>query len=142
MRGLIGKARGAFYGRTPVSKDTARRRVATGALLALVAFAAFHGAADASTSDTTFNAISTQVTNYVQGGLGKVVMISAVIAGIGMGIVRQSLMPFVIGVGGGIGLYNTPTILSTIFAAALPGVQSMAANVDLVHAAALLNLAT
>jgi conjugal transfer pilus assembly protein TraA len=140
MKGIVGKSVGARFRTLPIDIAKTRHRIAMAALMALAVVATFHGAANASTSDTTFTAISTQVTNYVQGGLGKTIMTAMVIAGIGLGITRQSLVPFAVGIGGGIGLYNTPTILGTIFSATLPGVQSVAQNIDLVHVASALNL--
>ncbi|MNR61589.1 hypothetical protein D3C85_1833820 [compost metagenome] len=61
----------------------------------------------------------------MQGTLGRVVAGSMVLVGIVSGIVRQSIMSFATGVGGGVGLYNTPTIIESIMTATLPVAHSL-----------------
>ncbi|RYY74626.1 MAG: conjugal transfer protein TraA [Gammaproteobacteria bacterium] len=84
--------------------------------------------ANASTTgaSATFADILTWLTEVIQGTLGAVVCATMVLVGIIAGIARQSLMAFAIGIGGGVGLYNTPTILGSIFTATL----EQAANVN------------
>ncbi|WP_414485136.1 hypothetical protein [Stutzerimonas frequens] len=40
--------------------------------------------------------------------------------GIGAGALRQSLMPFITGVGGGVGLYAAPDVIESIMTATVP----------------------
>ncbi|MEZ9922388.1 TraA family conjugative transfer protein, partial [Vibrio breoganii] len=51
--------------------------------------------------------------------LGKGIAIAFVMVGIVMGVVRQSLMAFAIGVGAALGLNYTPTIIGNLFTAIL-----------------------
>lgn len=62
----------------------------------------------------------TLLTEWTTGTLGQVIALSMVIVGVIVGITRQSLMAFVIGIGGGMGLNFAPTIIENVFTAALP----------------------
>jgi len=56
---------------------------------------------------------------WTQSSLGKIITILIIVAGVAAGIMRQSLWAFVIGIGGGLGLYNAPTIINALFPAVL-----------------------
>jgi len=56
--------------------------------------------------------------------LGRIVAGAMVLVGIVGGIARQSLMAFALGIGGGMGLYNTPTVVESVMSATLPVVAS------------------
>ncbi|MDG1580857.1 TraA family conjugative transfer protein [Pseudomonas sp. GOM6] len=71
----------------------------------------------AGTGGDSFDTIWVTLTDWMQGTLGRVVAGSMVLVGIVAGIVRQSIMSFATGVGGGVGLYNTPTIIESIMTA-------------------------
>lgn len=74
----------------------------------------------AGTGGDSFDSIWVTLTDWMQGTLGRVVAGAMVLVGIVGGIVRQSIMSFATGVGGGVGLYNTPTIIESIMTATLP----------------------
>nr|WP_218139502.1 TraA family conjugative transfer protein [Thorsellia anophelis] len=57
---------------------------------------------------------------WTQGTLGRIVAGAMVLVGIVGGIARQSLMAFALGIGGGMGLYNTPTVVESVMSATLP----------------------
>ncbi|RJX72685.1 hypothetical protein D3M70_30975 [Pseudomonas sp. LS-2] len=80
----------------------------------------------AGTGGDSFDSIWVTLTDWMQGTLGRVVAGSMVLVGIVSGIVRQSIMSFATGVGGGVGLYNTPTIIESIMTATLPAAHSLA----------------
>ena len=61
----------------------------------------------------------TTLTTWVQGDVGKVVAMGMILVGIIAGIARQSLMAFAVGIGAGLGLYNAPTIVDTVFQATI-----------------------
>jgi len=61
----------------------------------------------------------------MQGTLGRVVAGAMVLVGIVGGVVRQSIMAFATGIGGGVGLYNTPKIIESIMSATLPAANDM-----------------
>ncbi|MBS9962892.1 TraA family conjugative transfer protein, partial [Vibrio alginolyticus] len=58
--------------------------------------------------------------DWTQGTLGRIVAGAMVLVGIVGGIARQSLMAFALGIGGGMGLYNTPTVVESVMSATLP----------------------
>lgn len=66
-----------------------------------------------------FDDVWTQVKDWTQGTLGRIAAGGMVLVGIIGGISRQSLMPFATGVGGAMGLYNSPTVIESIMSATL-----------------------
>lgn len=98
-----------------VSKSTAQALLVVG-LMCATQFAL------AGTGGDTFDSIWITLTEWMQGTLGRVVAGSMVLVGIVSGIVRQSIMSFATGVGGGVGLYNTPTIIDSIMTATLAAI--------------------
>ena len=108
-------------------------------LLAAVCFVMTMSACHAGTGGTEFAAMWTTLQGWVEGTLGRVVTTAMVLVGIGIGVARQSLMAFVVGVGGGLGLYATPGIINNIFVATVA--TSVAAKAPVVNlAAAVLQL--
>ena len=73
----------------------------------------------AGTGGTEFDAIWVTLTDWMQGTLGKIASGAMILVGIIAGVARQSLMSFAVGVGGGIGLYNTPTVIDNVMTATL-----------------------
>ncbi len=49
-----------------------------------------------------------------------------ILVGIVGGIARQSLMAFAMGIGGGVGLYNSPTVVESIMTATLETADKVA----------------
>lgn len=98
------------------------RLLVYGAAVAVGALVAF-GMADqafAGTGGTEFDSVWTTLTDWMQGALGKVLAGAMILVGIAVGVVRQSLMGFVVGVAGGMGLYNVPSIVDAVMTATLP----------------------
>lgn len=73
---------------------------------------------------TEFDPIWTTITDWTQGTLGKVITGALILVGIIGGVARQSLIAFAIGIGGGIGLYNTPTIIDNVVSSTLANVPA------------------
>ena len=73
----------------------------------------------AGTGGTEFADVWTKLTDWMQGTLGRIAAGAMILVGIIAGVARQSLMSFAVGIGGGIGLYNTPGILDAILSASL-----------------------
>lgn len=66
--------------------------------------------------------VYTTLTEWAQGNVGKTMSLGMILVGIASGIARQSIMSFAVGIGGGLGLYNAPTIIDTVFNATVyPG---------------------
>ena len=55
-----------------------------------------------------------------------------ILVGIVAGVARQSISAFAVGIGGGIGLYNTPTVIESVLSATLSdgGMQLLPAAVQ------------
>lgn len=88
--------------------------------LIFVALMITAGFAMAGTGSTTFDSVWTTITDWMQGTLGRVLVGMMILTGIGAGVLRQSLMSFVVGVGGGVGLYAAPDIIESIMTATVP----------------------
>lgn len=73
----------------------------------------------AGTGGAEFDTVWTTLTDWMQGTLGKIASGAMILVGIIAGVARQSLMAFAVGVGGGIGLYNTPTVIDLMMTATL-----------------------
>ncbi len=73
----------------------------------------------AGTGGAEFAGIWTTLTDWMQGTLGKIAAGAMILVGIIGGVARQSIMAFAVGVGGGIGLYNTPVVIDLMMTATL-----------------------
>ena len=78
---------------------------------------AFAGA-DSGT-DTEFDSIWETLVGWTQGTFGRIVALAMVVVGIVGGIARQSLMAFAVGIGGGMGLYNSSGVIDVMMGAAV-----------------------
>ncbi|BBM67921.1 hypothetical protein VA249_45670 (plasmid) [Vibrio alfacsensis] len=87
--------------------------------LSLIVLACIMSALATAGSDATFDTWVDQMTNWLEGSLGKGVSIAFVIVGIVMGVMRQSLMAFAVGVGAALGMNYTPDVISGMFSAVL-----------------------
>jgi len=79
------------------------------AMLALIVASSAHAGAD-----TTFGTVLTMLTDWAQGSLGAVLSIAAFIIGMGIGLVRQSVMAVVVGLSMAIVMFYGPTIITNI----------------------------
>jgi conjugal transfer pilus assembly protein TraA len=94
----------------------------------------------AGTGGAEFTSIDTTIEGYLNGTLGKIIAASMLLVGLGMGMARQSLMAFGVGIGGALGMAAAPTVLTAMFTAtlALPdGLAPLAGQpvIDLAHVA-------
>lgn len=65
-------------------------------------------------SRDAFVNVWTQLRNWTEGTLGKIIALTMILVGIVSGVVRQSLMGVVVGTGSGIVLYNAAAVLDSI----------------------------
>ncbi len=86
----------------------------------------------AGTGGTEFDDVWDTLTDWTQGTLGRIISGGMIVVGLVAGIVRQSLMAFAIGIGGGMGLYNTSTVLESIMTATLPVVEPATSAVSFI----------
>lgn len=110
-----------------LKKDTVSPQML--ALLAAVSVLAIDTVAGTGGASSSFDDILTWLTEVIQGTLGAVVCSAMILVGIIAGIARQSLMAFAIGIGGGVGLYNTPDIINGIFTATIQHAPTIAGAV-------------
>ena len=75
------------------------------------------GRAMAGTTGSEFQGIYNMVVDWTSGYLGKTIALGAFLAGMGIGIVRQSLMSVVSGIGAGLAVAYMPQIMNGIVTA-------------------------
>ena len=73
----------------------------------------------AGTGGDAFTDVWDTLKDWTQGTLGRIVAGAMILVGVVGGIARQSLMAFAMGIGGGMGLYNSPTVVESIMSATL-----------------------
>jgi conjugal transfer pilus assembly protein TraA len=84
-------------------------------LLPSLALAVVSAGAVAGTAGTEFDTMYGMVKDWTEGTLGKLLAVSAFLIGMGMGIVRQSILAIVLGIGFALALAYTPNIIDAIF---------------------------
>lgn len=97
---------------------TALKKLA--ATTAVVSPAVIAGTAIAGTGGTEFGAIVTQMTDWLEGGLGQVLALGALAVGLGIGVVQQSVMAVVVGIAMAIAVFYGPGVLTATITAGLP----------------------
>ena len=75
--------------------------------------------AASATSDTTFADLVNKLQDWSKGGLGKTFALAALLVGLGIGIVRQSVMGAATGFGVAAGAYYGPGVLTGVFSAVM-----------------------
>ncbi len=84
-----------------------------------VAIVLASGAAMATGADVTFDGPVSTMTGWLTGSMGKLFAIGALAVGLGIGIVKQSVMSVAIGTGIALSASAGPAVLTTIFGAVL-----------------------
>ena len=64
-----------------------------------------------------FSEVYDTLTDWIEGILGRIIAVVMVVAGVAIGIARQSIAAFGIGVASALGLVNAPTIVDNIVTA-------------------------
>jgi len=91
----------------------------TSILLAIVAAMLIPQVAMAGTGGTEFSSAYTLLTGWIQGELGRLLAISLLIVGVGMGIVKQSVMAAVPAIAAGLVVNVAPTIIGLLVTAVI-----------------------
>ena len=82
--------------------------------------------AHAGTGGTEFDTFYDTIVDWAQGSLCKALALSMFLVGIGMGVVRGSVIAAVPAIGGALGLFIAPTIIDAIVTATLsPAADSL-----------------
>ena len=93
----------------------------TAAVLALAGLAAL--APDtvlAGAGGTEFQGAYDMLTGWMTGILGRIIAVTFIIVGLVAGVMRQSIMGFVVGISAGLGVFVAPDIIDSIVTATLP----------------------
>jgi conjugal transfer pilus assembly protein TraA len=91
---------------------------------AMVAVAGFAALAPdtvlAGAGGTEFQGAYDMLTGWMTGILGRIIAVTFIIVGLVAGVMRQSIMGFVVGVAAGLGVFVAPDIIDSIVTATLP----------------------
>jgi conjugal transfer pilus assembly protein TraA len=96
-----------------LSRDNVLKLAAVGLALAAASGLAMAGA------DTTFSTPVSTLTTWMTGSMGKMFAVGALAVGLGIGIVKQSVMSVAVGTGIALAANAGPGVLSAIFSATL-----------------------
>jgi conjugal transfer pilus assembly protein TraA len=88
-------------------------------MLAVLALAMTPMAVQAGAGGGEFDTIYTTLTDWSQGTLGRVIALGMVLVGLGIGVIRQSIMGAIVGIAGGLALFNAPEIIDGIVGAVI-----------------------
>jgi len=99
------------------SKATLSRKTAMLATVATAALALSATDAMAGTGGTEFDDIYTLLVGWTQGTLGKIIALGMFLVGLSSGIINQSIVAVVVGIGGALSLYYGPTVISGVVSA-------------------------
>lgn len=115
------------------NKHTAPKLAAAGLMAASLAVPEMALAGDATESSVVFGDVWATLKDWIQGTLGQIVAGAMILVGIIGGIARQSLMAFAIGIGGGIGLYNSPSIVEAVVSSTLEHADKAASVIQMTN---------
>lgn len=73
----------------------------------------------AGTGGSEFDDIYNLLVGWTQGTLGKIISLGMFLVGLAAGIVNQSIISVVIGIGGALALYYGPTVINGVVAAVI-----------------------
>lgn len=97
-----------------------RLQQAKAAKLGLVAALSLSSSlAMASTASTEFNALATRLENWSEGSLGLALAIAAFIIGLAVGLMKQTILPALVGIGVALAATLGPDIIRSMFTAVI-----------------------
>lgn len=77
------------------------------------------GTAAAGTGGTEFDTMYEMVVDWTEGTLGKLLAVTAFLIGMGMGVIRQSILAVVLGIAFALTLAYAPQIIDAVFTFAI-----------------------
>lgn len=98
-----------------ISENSKQRMMVTAGVVLVAALAA--GSAMAGSGGDEFSTVYDTLVEWTQGTLGRIISIAMILVGLVAGVVRQSIMALVVGLAGGMGLYNAPTVIEAVMTA-------------------------
>jgi conjugal transfer pilus assembly protein TraA len=118
---------------TQVRRAVTPRGLATlGVMGAMGAMMVVPEAAMAGTGGAEFDDVWQTLVDWTQGTLGRIIAIGIILVGACVGVVRQSLMTFAVGLAMGMGLYNAPTVVESIMGSTLSHIAAMPTAIQFV----------
>lgn len=87
--------------------------------MALVAMSALAANAMAAQTGQEFRGISTMLSGWTTGGLGLTLALAAFVIGLAVGIMKQTIMPAVVGIGVALAATLGPGIIQAMFTAVI-----------------------
>ena len=94
--------------------------LAVGALALAGLLLAAPEAALAGAGGVEFQGAYDMLTGWMTGILGRIIAITFIVVGLVAGVMRQSIMGFVVGIAAGLGVFVAPDIIDNIVTATLP----------------------
>jgi len=94
-------------------------------LLMVLAAAVFSGQAMAGAGGTEFTPVHDQIAGWMNGTLGKALAVSALLVGLGIGVIKQSVMAAAVGVAMALVAGFGPSVIDGVITAALPIVNTI-----------------
>jgi conjugal transfer pilus assembly protein TraA len=79
----------------------------------------------AGTGGTEFNTVYDQISGWTEGTLGKTITVSALLVGLGVGVIKQSVIAAVVGLAMAMVAAFGPGVIEGVFTAAMPITQSI-----------------
>lgn len=86
---------------------------------ALVAICSMQVALAGTGGNAEFGTVYTTLQGWFQGTLGKIIALSSMGVGMAIGVVKQSIMAVVSGIGSGLGIYYGPNVIESLVVSAL-----------------------
>lgn len=71
-------------------------------------------------SDAEFQTLYEKVKDWSKGYVGRIISVTFVMVGLAAGVLRGSVMGFVVGIAAAVGLFLGPDIINTLMGATLP----------------------
>jgi len=79
----------------------------------------------AGTGGTEFNTVYDQISGWTEGTLGKTITVAALLVGLGIGVIKQSVIAAVVGLAMAMVAAFGPGVIEGVFTASMPITQSI-----------------
>lgn len=93
-------------------------KTATDVLMAATLILGMVASSWAGSGGEEFSSVYDTLVDWSQGTLGRIISITMILVGMGMAVVRMTLVATVVAIAGGLILYNAPSVIESIQTAA------------------------